>query len=179
MALEATLQLARGTVEQEDVPMSGACLFHAIIQEQGGAEAQELRQRVVAHVALLWERDGGGGGGEVDLRAVLGWNELDPQDSISLADQVRRRSGGVLVQDLAGYCSFMSGQSAYGDTLEAAVAARLEGLELTIYVIDDRDQTKLRAVATGLGLVGGVKRKVLLLNQYSSGSCHYNILRDH
>ena len=70
MALEATLQLARGTVDQEDVPLSGACLFHAIIQEQGGAEAQELRERVVAHVALLWERGGGGGGGEVDLRAV-------------------------------------------------------------------------------------------------------------
>ena len=102
----------------------------------------------------------------------------DPQDEIPLGSQVRRQSGGVEIRTVEDYCAFMSGETAYGDMFEASVAAWLLQVELTIYVVHDRDSTKLRAVATGVGYLGGTKRRVLLLNHLSQGGCHYNFLMD-
>ena len=95
---------------------------------------------------------------------------------LPLQQAVAREYQGVEISTIDMYVQHMSRDDTYAEDLEAAVAAKILGVELSIYVPAGGAGGWL-CEAPQLGEVGGRPRAVALIDRDKAWKSHYQILR--
>ena len=172
----------------EDVPGSGACLFHSIAQSQDAMVARRLRLLVIDWVRDKWDANPNIAGmlGPM-LQAVL--HKVHLQEWLLGTDY-----GGTVVHSLAEYCALVSSDAMYGTEAEAAIAASILGVCLSIYSPSSSPSAAAYVAAAaataasssstvvwqcesaGLGEVDGEPRMIALVHRDKGLAAHYQIL---
>jgi hypothetical protein len=106
-------------------PGDGSCLFHSLVRGLEGESAETLRRRIVAFVRTHPD-------------APLG-------DGTTLRDWIQWEHGS----DVEAYCRHMANPRAWGGSIELAVAARLLGRDVEVFVLRNAgERERMRRIAT-------------------------------
>jgi hypothetical protein len=95
--------------------------------------------------------------------------------SLPLQEAIAREYRGITISTIDMYVQHMMRDDAYAEDVEAAIAAKILGVELSIYVPSICSGWQCQAAQ--MGEAGGSPRAVALINRDQAWASHYQILR--